>query len=284
MIQLDSYSALASGAIVFLSVYAISKDDNEKDALIQSILFRRWDSTRELLARSDALRRVRFVDGDGYGPLHYACIHDAPLDIVKFICSVDPHQATRKTNYNDTPLHHACFSASEEVIEQLLNVAPQAAAMSGSYHRLPLLEAVFRRRSPSIIKRILVAHPAAVYAADKFEDGLFKTFFDVWQKYRQTSRANRERSGQGDDVDEGITLLNDTYTVLLKAYLGGAVDETLPLHYEFLPIHETLKLHNKNVPSELITALDRSMHLECSQHDEEGNFALHVACSFLLSM
>jgi len=239
---------------------ALYEDDVNDDDLYKAVYDRRWDYSRMLLKRTDALRLIRYEDPElGRGVLLAASCRNAPLDIVQSIIHLDPSQLTQQDEDGCTPLHDACCSASEEVVMLMLSVAPHAAAISDNCGDLPLHWAIGGRLVSIIIRRLLLIHPTAVYKEDWNNQTPLSIFIDDWNWGAQH------------------TIPMETFMLLIQAHAHGTLDErTATPTREWRPLHEAFKIKGINISSNFIRVLVDTMHIK---PDEDRNFSLHLACA-----
>lgn len=270
--------------------FSVSNDGD--DALLEAVFAGEWESSRELLRRTDAPSLVRYHNDHGESALHCACMYDAPHDVVGSICrhlvidDDDEHNASRAPI--SSPLHLACAYAESSVVALLLRVLPRDAERPDPRtSALPLHNAVDYRRDPTVVRALLTTHPAAVRTGTR--DDPSDTPLRRW-----TNGLRRPRGKQSDALRRplltgnvfALTTMTDddmlpderaslrkTLLLLLTARAHGEVDTALPL-----PLHEILRSRSGVVTGRLIRILDRK---DCARHDEDRNFPLHLACVML---
>lgn len=292
------------------------------DALVRSLRDRRWNRARKILERKDAVAFVRCKSVHNIGhrdPLRCACYHYAPLDIVKSIyyhldLNYHRHQKDQTELHHShknqqhpldtnnkcwTALHEACCYSSEEVVSFLLDVTPWATAVPDQEGRPPLYHAVEFRRSPSIIRNLLLVHPTAIYAEDRFGTTPLHRFFCRWEGSLKRRNNNRKSSsnyypaiGGGDQIpgattilphgiDIEATLMIRTFLLLLSAHTNKKVDETILFNannLSWVPLVEALRYDH--VPPDMLLFLLKMLPDELKEgSDKNGNFAVHVAAS-----
>lgn len=279
-------------------IVASSRDD----VLLEAVFDREWDSSRELLNGSNAPSLVRYRNEVGESALHFACLYDAPLDVVESLCrhyrSDEDESGINDISCNDlveisTPLHSACAYADEEVVSLLLTTFPQDTAqpdpLTGA---LPLHNAVDYRRGPTVVRKLLSVHPTAVHAAT-YDDEYDTPLRRLTNKFRRNEFDLRRLSGHtnvavysadndlvvtnNERTNENDKLLREMLLLLLTAHVYGTIEVDKRREHLLLPLHEVIRLR-LDVDVRLIRALDRS---ECARHDDSRNFPLHLACALL---
>jgi len=232
----------------------------------------KWDESRLLLNRTDALRLVQCESRT----LLAASLWNAPLDIMQSIIDFDSSQVTCQDHNGCTPLHYACYEASDESVDKvvmlMLSVAPHAAAIPNTYDGdLPLHTAIKERRLSSVIRRLLIIHPTAVYKEDRYNRIPLSDLIHRWKWRVQQSVPEETRWRWG--------FPEETFLLLIRAHAHGTVDEKAALTREWLPLHEAFKIKCIKIPSKFLRILVDKMHIECVKLDEDLNFPLHLACA-----
>jgi len=99
-----------------------------------------------------------------YYPLHFACMHCAPLFIIESIIHAAPEIARTKDLSRNYPLHYACWNGAHvDVIRLLLETAPSTARAMSASGNTPLMCACFGRTlSIEAIVLVLRAFPGAL--------------------------------------------------------------------------------------------------------------------------
>lgn len=249
-----------------------------------AINYETLDESMELLKRTGALQLVRHQIF-GQGLLYWACRWDVPVDVVVSIFNIDHRHVIRHNSFGSTPLHRACWNASEGVVALLLNIVPHATAVTNYRGELPLHAAIRFKRSPSVIKRLLAVHPTAVYAVDKDGRTPFSYFIDEWKRVLDKTYPGFDTQPRGRILDGGLdghNLIKETFLLLMKAHVLGAVEDTksttAPLQ-EWLPLHEVFKHHGISLASNVFLVLNHTMYAECVKQDVDGNFLIHNVCT-----
>lgn len=234
---------------------------------------KRLQFCRELLSRNNALGLVQYHDKNGCTPLHKACWYNFPLDIIKSMCHLDPTLSTKRSSTDgSTPLHRACARASEDVVNFILATGTHAVSIPNRQNRLPLHDVIDGRRSPKLIKNILLTYPTAIYYVDRYKRTPLKHFFHKW-----LMEANLV--GILKDVKFGAEArvkVKETLSLLVQAHVYGTVDDTDPRLQKWLALHETLKV---KMPKMFRLILIREMPEELTKLDDYGNFPFHIECS-----
>lgn len=270
------------------------EEELEQDAFYTAVYEMKWNDCRRMLKRSDALTLVQCegFNNCGEGVLYDACLNNAPVDIVEMVCKLDPEQAGLRTPTVElTPLHNACRGAAEGVVSVLLNTAPETAEIGerkyfGHNGLLPLNIAIWEKRSPSIVKKLLTAYPEGIYHRSEDDEDILIKFMTFWQRDLERVYPDLEQLPRGNDLDgnlDGLTIMKDTFVLLLMAYAHETVDIKSILPRKWLPIHEALLINHYDVkiPPKFLRTLLRTMRLSCIQHDEDRNFPIHHMCARL---
>lgn len=242
------------------------------DSLYQAICQRNWEESRALLKRIVAIRLTQFANDLNRNTLHEACYSNAPCDIVEAIHNIRPSLLVQKDNNGWTPLFYSCFYGSDEMLSFLLEVNPLTATMADVDGWLPLHYAVYYSRAPSLIRRLLVAYPGGVYAANRYGDTPLSWFMNEWQQTLVLTSGDRR-------VYEGL-MFRKIFSLLLMAYVHGTV-QGVKYGDRWLLLHEAVR-HNATIPipSILVQALlQNTTRNVCAQADHGGSFPLHLACA-----
>ena len=248
-------------------------------ALLDALYYRDFQTTRQLLRRSDALRFVEYNDSI----LCEACQGNAPIDIVRAIYTFSSRQALHKNRYGLTPLHYSCFAPieSDQVRNFLLNVAPQAAQMPDNSDHLPLHAAIRSRKKAKFIKKLLLAYPEAISISAQDCNTPFQLFLKTWEDKLEKiwCRHGNFLHVPHDHRDyERIEMAKKVFLVLIEMKTDKTITERkMNLNYskKWMPLLEILQA--KGIPpifSQLLTELIPS---ERTKQDDRGNFPLHLA-------
>lgn len=250
-------------------------------ALVDAIRKRGWDECRALLGRSDALRLVTNPEMRNTNVLHLAITMRAPLDVVETILRThpllvsEPDRCTGRNSLHKMLLYRYSDHVNLRVLDLLLKTAPHATAQADWDGKLPLLVAVKDMQSSTIFEKLLTVHPTSARAVDELRESpfsYFSSFFMGRPSKRRTQTFN----------------LNDkrTLSLLLMAYVRGTVEDTpnttLSSAREWLLLHEVMRhCVTAGISCEVVLKLlEASNRNECARHDLEGNFPLHLACSW----
>ncbi len=79
----------------------------------------------------------RFKENEGHLPLHWACMRDAPLDVVQYLVRQNPDSIKGKTRLGQLPLHYAVV-ASPKLVRFLVRMYPEAVEESDLLNVTPL--------------------------------------------------------------------------------------------------------------------------------------------------
>jgi len=112
---------------------------------------------------------IGYTDVQLGSPLHYACFHSAPIDVVEFLVSKFP-EATRITNENhQSPLHMACMRSSPniDIIRLLLAEFPTAAQLADADGLTPLHLALQKQPSVELLKVLIGSSPGVLRTATR---------------------------------------------------------------------------------------------------------------------
>ena len=143
-----------------------------KNNLAKLICQKQWDAALERLnevPEEAAVWTIHPLIHLRYLPLHYACIVQAPIDLVKALVDVHPLAASAECQeYDMLPLHLACqHGAHPSVVEALLSTHTDAAAAPDAFDLLPLHLACTQGASVVVIEALVEAFPDAVDAVDR---------------------------------------------------------------------------------------------------------------------
>ena len=99
-----------------------------------------------------------------YYPLHFACMHCAPLFIIEAIINAAPEIAITQDLSRNYPLHYACWNGAHvDVIRLLLETAPSTARAMSATGNTPLMCGCFGRTlSTEAIILVIRAFPGAL--------------------------------------------------------------------------------------------------------------------------
>lgn len=266
-------------------------------SLIRALDEKDWELCRKLLTCDERSRFLRFRN-HGWSASHWACRHNAPVDVVFATCREmrdslvdDSSEGQDNDNsvlimdrYGRTPLHLACWYASEEVIACVIDLLPVSATLPNHDHErrvwqlpLPLHVAVRCRRSPSVIKRLLDVHPRAARTANTAGRTPLDNFFRLWK--RDVTRNAPRFSGlvygpREDGRIPGKQIVEGTYSLLVQAYTLGTVSSDVGAYNT---LHQAVRI--KGTPPVFYMFLMKVMSKEAVKHDPDSNFVLHIACS-----
>lgn len=270
-------------------------------------------------ARRPSVRSVRASStagrADAVGRTRLACLRDAPADVVESLLVAvvvsrrddDDEERTDRDDAGRTPLHAACLSASEEVVSLLLRVAPRWwAGATDAYGTTPSHCAVRYGRSPTVVGSLLRACPAAArteawrggtpleWTLDEWREDLERIYYRPRRAHHDDDDDDRPENHlpRGPRVDGGlegrhvlqhtlIRLLSTMRDLRLKeigrspsaADDGGVGDG--------LAVHEAFETTVVIIPPIFLMFLVRNAPKDCTRHDEDGNFPVHLACSAL---
>ena len=266
--------------------YNNNKRTNVEDAFWMAMNNENWNVIREFIRGGDAKRIVQYALLRRWNVISAACAMNAPVDVVESVRELHPAFVDAKNRNRTTPLHIACGNATEEVVEYLLRTAPRSVAETTKFGTLPLHEAVRHRRSASLVRRVLLAHPTAVYHK-------WNEYVNIWRRdldnvYPDLRRLPRHDVRRIDEPIDGATRVLRTFSVLFEAYVRGfvAVEENddenvVPPQIRWSLLRETLR-HSRDasVPTIVVrVVVDDASGTEFAYSDFEGNFPLHLACA-----
>lgn len=256
--------------------------DSEEDLFITlytAIHLKDWEQCRLILkSREHEYRDVaNWVSREGadglFAPMNKTLLTDAPLDVLELLYDTCPELASRRDGIGRTPLHLAASVSSEEHVARLLTWAPETTAVVDGGGRLPVHEAVRYGRPASILRKLLLVHPTAVYGVTLFGKRPLSMCVDRW-------RVVRQRATTVEELDRVTKIFKETLFLLLVVYIDGKLVERKSASsspYEWFP--EALRMKEIDIPLPFFLYLDHTMHMECVRPDEQRNFFLHLACS-----
>ena len=117
------------------------------------------------------------VPGDLHNlPLHLACYNGSSFDVIKLLLESYNDAAKIKGEYERHALHFACLNgASYDVINVLCEANVNAASEKGDLGNLPLHLACKNKADIEVIRRLLVAHPEGAKECD--DSGRIPSFY-----------------------------------------------------------------------------------------------------------
>ena len=244
-----------------------------------------WEEARTLLMRNDARRLVDYGDF----MLYLICANaNPPLDIVKSIYNLAPHQAYYQDHLmGHTPLHNACLFGSIEVVIFLLEVVPKLVIIGRN--SLPFHKMISRQnRSIVKIKKLLSINPSIVHIPDQLGCKPIQIFFRNWEMTQQNygslwPERNNNLEMDNDQLDSSKLETDlDIFLLLLRAFtyditindkcntIQSSIFER-PWH----PLHEAIKM--EEIPIDFLAHLLHRFPEEIPKQDESGNCLLHIA-------
>lgn len=121
-----------------------------------------WNVVMEILCKSNHYAKLKSDTGDY--PLHYACLNEAPEEVVLKIVELYPEATQHKHHRNgDYPLHDACWKQSETVVLELIKLFPEAAKCNNNFScNYPLHIACRRNQPETVIKKLVQLCPEAL--------------------------------------------------------------------------------------------------------------------------
>ena len=281
-IKVDTETIMESKSIpdnaLFLCIRPRQRDASESQM--------EWEKVRKLLKLPDARRLVEY----GEFMLYLICANaNPPIDIVKTIFSIAPHQAFYQDHLlGHTALHNACLYGSIQVMTFLIDVAPELALLGR--HTLPLHKMIScRNNNAKKIEKLLQINPYLARVKDKMGLTPIDIFFRTWNTNEKQSRSWWQMTSPNTNEDDiFVHRLNyeefistragnnaiKTFFLLLNAFTNGNVDND-ERKMSWLPIHEAIKM--KQIPSNFVLYLLRKFPEEMYKQDEYGNFLLHIA-------
>lgn len=256
-------------------------------ALLNAVNRWKWEETRELLKRTDASRLVQHTDNDGDSTLYWACYRNAPVDIVEAIHKIHPSLITKRSVYGGTtPIDYACRYSPEDLVKYLLRAGPHTVALADNSGWLPLHYAVFCRRSPSVIKLLLLEFPSAINATDIWGETSLHVFVNLWSREIEKvypydlHTLPRRDVNKLDGSMRGLIRFQESLSLLLMAYVHGNVEDSFRRADQWLLLHEALRVNTVSIaPLCMQVLIKLSSRTESTTPDKEGNFPLHLACA-----
>jgi hypothetical protein len=147
-----------------------------QESLYFAMARRDWNAIRLRLCSGRGTKELAKGEPE-YGriPLHWACIQDAPMDIIQSLLDTYPKGTCVEDFQGNLPLHYAsarCHDTS--VVECLLKVFPGAADMCNNVGKLPLhvtCEHFVETKASHLIQNIhalVRANPGSIFVLDSF--------------------------------------------------------------------------------------------------------------------
>lgn len=183
-----TYTMAANSASSVVSADTHANIDNRLDASLPhgtsnlAALIKKWPSTlMRLMNENDddewipVVERIRshpeeiLVKGrnGGQGALHAACVRYPPVHVIQAMIDARPEAALTCNFSQETPLHLASYSASEEVQEILIRAAPKAASMADQYGDVPLHFAARAGATYQLTELLVQAAPECISTLNK---------------------------------------------------------------------------------------------------------------------
>jgi ankyrin repeat protein len=261
-------------------------------------LVEKYDWNGALARIQECPQECQAVGDRGRTPLHVACDHDAPAEVIRSLIQQYPKACLHVGTTGMNPLHIACSSdhASEEVVRVLLvesakvdlNLATQMASMKDVDHDTPLHSACRCGASLGVLRLLMLVYPDAVHQRDY--EGL-TPLLRLWV---------REYVLLGDDVINGVQgpesltgelgeawkktmlLLYCAYIGSLKPLEGGASEATststtataTPNNKMFRPMHAFAAI---DCPRRVVKIATKVYRDQLLVKDEHGMTPLLIA-------
>lgn len=112
---------------------------------------------------------AKVTDRMGDLPIHEACLHGAPFDVIESLWSAYPCGIKKKGFCGRLPLHYAVYNKPYlNTVKFLLEKYPVAASTMDSDGRLPIHLAVVRNAPKHFIETLITANPQSVRTPNKF--------------------------------------------------------------------------------------------------------------------
>jgi len=112
---------------------------------------------------------AKATDRTGDLPLHEACLHGAPIDVIKCLLSAYPYGVREKGFCDRLPLHYAVYNKpSLDTIHLLLRKFPEAISTADVDGYLPIHLAVIRSAPKQFIEALIMAYPKSLRITNKF--------------------------------------------------------------------------------------------------------------------
>mmetsp|Transcript_23217 Transcript_23217/g.35999 ORF Transcript_23217/g.35999 Transcript_23217/m.35999 type:complete len:420 (+) Transcript_23217:109-1368(+) len=259
--------------------------------LHRKIVMADWNEIRRNIwfCEEDVFR----TDFDANLPLHSACHHGAPFEIVKYILERNP-EAVRLTGVTESlPLHIVCRplngTASRDIVRIILHSYPEAASIPDDEGLLPLEIACKHGASIEVLRALLSANVSAV---SKYRAHGFQSVDDLWNRFSNgdrrgafhDSRKERHRVKTNRRIVEQATSPSDLVSelghlwacieLLSWARYYDSVDFQLPFWKKWRVVHA---LAGSDSHPEIMKFALKLFPTQIFERDEEGNLPLHIA-------
>eukprot|EP00559_Dactyliosolen_fragilissimus_P000731 CAMPEP_0184867328 /NCGR_PEP_ID=MMETSP0580-20130426/26067_1 /TAXON_ID=1118495 /ORGANISM="Dactyliosolen fragilissimus" /LENGTH=439 /DNA_ID=CAMNT_0027367545 /DNA_START=143 /DNA_END=1463 /DNA_ORIENTATION=- len=244
-----------------------------------------WTAVIELLKKQPA--EASCSDRVGDLPIHEACAHGAPFQVIRVLISANPDGVKAKGFCGRLPLHYAVYNKpSLHVIKVLLSHYPAGASIKDEDWRLPLHLAVVRNAPKDAIQALINIYPKGLKTPNKFgstpvllaqNDHIFKMLLEEEKKPRFVQRqllleAKMNAMWNGDAkglveknnnkaiVNKGASRQQQNalskYTTVPAGRIVGMGSDTLKKSKS----PQRKKTNNKSKNSTVMTPLEAKMH------------------------
>ena len=127
-----------------------------------------------ILSRSKSrslVDQASILNERGNLPLHTACSHKAPADVIETLLKACPSAASQANANGNLPLHQAAmWQAPLDSVEVLITRHPDAATVRNQYGSLPLHLAASNHSPPEVVSLLIKTYPDALQLQN--DDGM----------------------------------------------------------------------------------------------------------------
>ena len=258
-------------------------DEPDDSILLGLVQTYEWASALERIARHPD--ECKAVGVQGRTPLHVACDHDAPAQVVAALLKAYPEASLMVGTSSMNPLHITCSSqhASVEVVQVLLQGGLATQTNMRDVDGDTPLHAACRCGAPiETIRVLLEANPSAVNERD--HEGL-TPLLRLWVRcfVMLGDNALDGIRGTEDLTGELRNTWSKTELLLRGAHLGsisGRVENAqhgnIPSHYTFRPMHAVAAVDSPRPVIKMATVLYPK---QLEEPDEMGMTPLLIAAN-----
>jgi len=147
-----------------LSQYSVS---SATVALRNLIYLQEWADVVSICISNP--HEAKVTDRMGDLPIHEACLHGAPFNVIESLLSAYPSGIQKKGFCGRLPLHYAVYNKpSLNTVQFLLEKYPAGASTIDADGRLPIHLAVIRNSPKDFIEALIAANPQSLQTPNKF--------------------------------------------------------------------------------------------------------------------
>jgi hypothetical protein len=182
--------------------------------LYQYIKSNNWDLVMKQIKKSPEEASYWVVESDYPRlPLHLACSHSTPLEIIQALKEAYPKALNTKDGSGSLPLHLSCTSNLPlPCIHAVLESYPDAISTKDAIGRLPLHVACAHGASVDAVKMVIEAYPESCFIKDYnghtaltyidycFDESTNKDdYYSLFARYEDRISSSNDDLGESDD-------------------------------------------------------------------------------------